>query len=971
MSDDFDPSDYRDRSQDADEFAQVGSDDSTGSNQQKTDDNASSSGSGGTPRTDDLFDNDPVGEDVAEQTAEQGGGDPSNVPQGNGSSSSAESKTTKEATQEATRDQGIDDPDAAPANAPDPDSDRPRGARAGDGDDDAPGAPGDGLNTDPNADNFSGPTPGAAPWNTNTSEQAGEPTQSDSPPSEDDDPITVGPNETPEEAAADRFDERTPGVDITHSDVVVSDGEVRLTEQARRRVGASQLDEDISATDVTASDVIIEDGKIRLNESTREQLAELRQEQLEESMRDPDEFAQPSASDADASQIIDERDIVVPEASDRVRVFDRRVIDDDTTATQETLAEQELERRLEEETGAELESGEDFTVEQTDDGFTAEVTEQGQEKIERQIQQEELSSTVGRAEDLLGEFASEVAAANIRRGGNQELAGEARDTDVTVDIPGEGPVATKRGPERFDTAKPLPGEQLAEDFEATAVKESNKFGEKIFSEEVAGESLIAETFRAAGEDKLADQSDRAVRSFGQGLVTAPGALVGKAATIPYDVVEFGATASQQSLQETGEDLASSATEAAVAGAAGFARDPATTSGAIVGSAALSGGVFRATQGTRAGTAARITLQPGEEIVKAGIRRGVFGRRAARVTPGVRIGQVRGTEAESETKSPSEAAQDADSMDLVKDLPDERPVTLESEAVDQAQGTTSPSRTSVIRGKTKRTASRLSERISEEIGRLEVKTRVGAGPGAVEIERETESEAPAAPSEFDPQTRRRATEPQLTDDRVSDNLLQQSIDQQLRRSRAVRERGTFEGEPRPFARSETQRRRQEIESRQEKITRPTIETETETELSGERAGLLGAIVGAGATSTELTSASAEIGSMAGAASETETGGDVDTEIESAIDTETELDLETETEFEQELELETEREQELERERERERERELERELEAVSPDLKSREEPNFQSFESDEYERTFSSDIKDPEEVLTDLTGSNN
>jgi hypothetical protein len=41
------------------------------------------------------------------------------------------------------------------------------------------------------------------------------------------------------------------------------------------------------------------------------------------------------------------------------------------------------------------------------------------------------------------------------------------------------------------------------------------------------------------------------------------------------------------------------------------------------------------------------------------------------------------------------------------------------------------------------------------------------------------------------------QPELSDDRVSPNLYQQSLDDQLRRQRQAQERGTFEGETRPF------------------------------------------------------------------------------------------------------------------------------------------------------------------------------
>jgi len=54
-------------------------------------------------------------------------------------------------------------------------------------------------------------------------------------------------------------------------------------------------------------------------------------------------------------------------------------------------------------------------------------------------------------------------------------------------------------------------------------------------------------------------------------------------------------------------------------AEGAAKNPAEATGALIASGGASSALFKATQGTRLGTASRLTLQPGEEALKAGFR----------------------------------------------------------------------------------------------------------------------------------------------------------------------------------------------------------------------------------------------------------------------------------------------------------------------------------------------------------------
>jgi hypothetical protein len=122
-------------------------------------------------------------------------------------------------------------------------------------------------------------------------------------------------------------------------------------------------------------------------------------------------------------------------------------------------------------------------------------------------------------------------------------------------------------------------------------------------------------------------------------------------------------------------------------------------------------------------------------------------------------------------------------DQVSGLPTERPGGLSAEVVDEARGVSGPSRTSRVRGELERGIDRVRERFQTERDRLSVDTRVGAGVGGVEVRRESRGDQG----------------PELTEDRVSPNLYQQSVTDQQRRTRQAQEGGDFEGAPSPFGR----------------------------------------------------------------------------------------------------------------------------------------------------------------------------
>jgi hypothetical protein len=264
------------------------------------------------------------------------------------------------------------------------------------------------------------------------------------------------------------------------------------------------------------------------------------------------------------------------------------------------------------------------------------ATREGVQRFgQNKIPQEELRKFVERVE-APADVSDEETRGGIR---TDFLSNPNLESTPGTEIPGDGPLATTRQT-RFETDNPLPGEVSARGFERRAVGTGTALGEFIFgkpgTQATSGGEFVLDL---AGQEAIGDEYTENLRNVGIGITSGIGALAGKGATIGYDIAEFGATAKDDPV-DAFKDLGPATVEAAVAGSSAAARQPARTAGSAIGSAALSGGLFRATQGRPVlGRASRVALQPGEELVKAGVSRGVLPSAVARATPGVRRGQM--------------------------------------------------------------------------------------------------------------------------------------------------------------------------------------------------------------------------------------------------------------------------------------------------------------------------------------------
>lgn len=306
-------------------------------------------------------------------------------------------------------------------------------------------------------------------------------------------------------------------------------------------------------------------------------------------------------------------------------------------------ATQALEAQLEQQTGVDLEPGEDFVVEQTGDG-------RWQARLLPGYGDKQARLTQARQEDDL--FSSAVATVEDATG---------------LDAPGEGSVvnearverefADAAGNEQFgDWVINLPGtDRRAED----VLKSGSEWTQETIwqpASGAAGEFAQSPWFGPAGEatDELLgiDENSRRERTI-EGAVEGAGAILDPAGLVltGKEAVEFaggvGSTQPMRANGETSEFIAGAAGAGALA-AAGFTRqaseNPYQTGGQVLGSLAGSGAAIRgarAAAGPRTSRAISYGIQPGEELAITAARSGVIPTRVARAVPGVREGQIGG------------------------------------------------------------------------------------------------------------------------------------------------------------------------------------------------------------------------------------------------------------------------------------------------------------------------------------------
>jgi hypothetical protein len=399
----------------------------------------------------------------------------------------------------------------------------------------------------------------------------------------------------------------------------------------------------------------------------------------------------------------------------------------------------QLEAQLEAQTGVDLTPGEDFVVEQTNDGQWQARLVAGygtrEERLEQASRQDDIfSGAVGTVQDVTGIGSpvqgSVVNRARVRRefaqANNEEQFGDS--TIYLGDV-----LPTETGATPAGGQGPRVEDVLKETSKATQ--------EEVWDPVTQAAGWVARSPGAGGVYRALDPAGVTAsnpderEAVVEGAVEGVGTIADPAGLVltVKEAAEFGGAAAAETAQGDGGEFASEAAAAAALAGAGFTRqamsEPRRTGGQVAGSLIASGGVIggaRRVGGAGAGRAASWAIQPGEEAAITAARAGAVPTRLARAVPGVREGHI----------DPKTQGSTSESDVQRTDLPDERPETLTTQMVDDAQGVSGPSR----RARARRRARDIFESARDRVGGTSVEWRAGAGlvPPRVETESRTET-----------------------------------------------------------------------------------------------------------------------------------------------------------------------------------------------------------------------------------------
>lgn len=363
-----------------------------------------------------------------------------------------------------------------------------------------------------------------------------------------------------------------------------------------------------------------------------------------------------SAEAAQPLRVDPDEDLTVQtDESGQVRITPTESFEEDLTRLERSRAQSQFEDRLEEETGADLDPGEDFTVEETEEGYRAELTEAGERALVVEDAPGPLEGIAGSVLGPPGDFEQ----------GLRRAAGDAGDrvfgppgdvergirdfvspvTDPVTGPPGEFERGLRSA--GSDLASPItgPAGQLEQDIVEGADEAATFVQEEYvdpYAEGLATVSAAPTRAAAAGAGALglegvesalgdvAGGSEYVVEGVSRGAGSALPFLIRGPSNIQRlgettaGAAEFAVTEHPaDTFEATGEAAAGATREIAEQG---FTQ-PAFLAGQLVGT----GGTFAAARrvGPRTSGVTRAAIQPGEELL---------GRVGARATPG-RAGDV--------------------------------------------------------------------------------------------------------------------------------------------------------------------------------------------------------------------------------------------------------------------------------------------------------------------------------------------
>lgn len=530
------------------------------------------------------------------------------------------------------------------------------------------------------------------------------------------------------------------------------------------------------------------------------------------------------------------------------------------------------------------------------------------------------------------------AVSTLERRATETLTGAAEavglDADVSVDVPGEGPLLTRLEEpsdppgfqslsERAAAGEFIPAGDVADAIQTDVLDPAEQ--RFIDLTEIQGPAIEAAPTRPgrAGaaarteRDAFTGAGRQPAAQVSQGVLRSP-LLVTSGTSFLIDAAQGGATAGRAAAArdtERLEELATGAGQAAIAAgvltASSAARDPgafaARTTGQLIGSVGLFGAA-RAI-GPRASLATRSVIQPGEEALGIGgfaVTRRIAGRGAAQ-----------------------------------RLFPNREPLIFSEEAaLRQARRATARARDVAARGR-------------GLLSRIEIEPRVAAGPVPPRV-RVRERQRSAEESTVRPGGLMGDPETFPVRELREQSRMRQEQDQRTAETAEELARLLESQEP-EVGRFETElERRQGLE-----FEGLAIESERLLESALLAQGL-----------DDFLAQDIKVGTELLQDLQLDVEQEPDVDVEPRTDIETEQDIETETEFEIELETEFEAEQEAEREIEAETEVEFETEFETeVEPQQRQRRRRTRRDVELDTFERTFTSPVAAPSAVLSGLGGA--
>jgi len=489
-------------------------------------------------------------------------------------------------------------------------------------------------------------------------------------------------------------DETGGEIDISKSDLTDSNDGFGLDREARRRVTAAKLDSQADSETITSASLV----RVDPPQDSEASASDLPEFQLAADVED--QIARTRGAEQLQSQLTDRFGEDAPDVSpDDIETSGGSASLDDET--RRAVAREQAADNLSQQFDSEIQPGEDFTLSESDDGFSVDPVSGStlSQELEAQARDEQTSGSQSVVSGLVADA-----------------------EDVTgVDVPGEGSVIEQgidlgaSGAQPFDTLPLDPAEsalsdagdvvsetvinptadvagdvadiartgarlRLSADPLAAGATPQNPAGAADDIDpvrEVRGlDRQVSDLFRGS-EAELEDPSG--TESFATNFVSGAGEIANppRLGRTVLEAGDFAATGVESAVTGDFDDFASATAQAGAARGATVATEavenPGQFGAVAAGSLAGSVGAIRGAQrlgGARTARAVSTGIQPGEEAVRAAVRSGTLPVSVGRAVPGVRRGQFDPDDVDGlSTETQTDLDSDQFRVDFDEDGPD--------------------------------------------------------------------------------------------------------------------------------------------------------------------------------------------------------------------------------------------------------------------------------------------------------------